>query len=93
MSWTDWFTGNKSKEPSSANAAADRLRVIVQTDQRLSQRLSGDKIDQMKREILAVVNHYVNGVNMEDVMIKQRTEADVHMLEMNINLPDTKVTR
>ena len=46
----------------------------------------------MKREILAVVNRYVNGVNVEDVDIKQRSDANADILEMNVNLPDDHST-
>ena len=82
------FGGSAKKQESSANIAADRLRVIVQSDHRLSRRLTIENIDKMKREILAVVNRYVNGVNVEDVDIKQRSDANADILEMNVNLPD-----
>lgn len=86
--WKKWFSGNESEEANSAKIAADRLRVIVASEHRLAHRLHPEKIEQMKREILDVVNKYVNGVNLEDVMINHRSEADIDMLEMNINLPD-----
>ena len=82
------FGGSAKKQESSANIAADRLRVIVQSDHRLSRRLTIENIDKMKREILEVVNRYVNGVNVEDVDIKQRSDANADILEMNVNLPD-----
>ena len=59
---------------------------------RLSRRLTIENIDKMKREILAVVNRYVNGVNVEDVDIKQRSDANADILEMNVNLPDDHST-
>ena len=54
--------------------------------------LTIENIDKMKREILAVVNRYVNGVNVEDVDIKQRSDANADILEMNVNLPDDHST-
>jgi len=44
----------------------------------------------MKREILEVVNKYVNGVQINDVNINHRHEDNLDVLEMNINLPDAK---
>ena len=82
------FGGSSKKQDSSASIAADRLRVIVQSDHRLSRRLTAENIDKMKREILAIVNRYVNGVSMEDVELKQRSDAHADILEMNVNLPD-----
>lgn len=90
--WKKWFSGDAPEQPASAQTAADRLRVIVASEHRLSNRLHPEKIERMKREILGIVNKYVNGVNLEDVVINHRSEAEIDMLEMNINLPEAKVT-
>lgn len=89
MSWFDIFKTNKP-EVSSAQAARDRLSVIVASDHRLSSRLHPEKIERMKREILEVVNRYVHGVSISDVNINQRSERDVDVLEMNISLPEER---
>ena len=81
--------GNQSS-PNSADIAKDRLKVIVASHDRLNTRLTADRIEQMKREILAVVNKYVNGVNIDDLNINHRHEDNLDMLEMNISLPDRK---
>jgi cell division topological specificity factor len=53
-----WSTLFKSEPttPPSARVAADRLKVIVATEQRLGNRLSPDKIERMKKEIMEVVS-------------------------------------
>lgn len=71
----------------SANIATERLKVIVASEHRLHNRLTTDRIERMKREILSVVNNYVSGVQMSDVQIQHHTEANMEVLEMNINLP------
>ena len=53
-------------------------------------RLSQDKIDQMKKEIMQVVNRYVRGVDEQHIQMAVRSEANIEMLEMNINLPEER---
>ncbi|MDO4700183.1 MAG: cell division topological specificity factor MinE [Moraxella sp.] len=82
--------GNSEEGPTSASVAKDRLKVIVASNRHLSVRLTPERLDEMKREILAVVNRFVSGVQIDDVNIKQRSEDSLEVLEMNINLPDRK---
>ncbi|GAA5011070.1 MULTISPECIES: cell division topological specificity factor MinE [Acinetobacter] len=86
--WSKLFSGDE--KPSSAQTAKDRLKVIVASEQGLGRRLSQDKIDQMKKEILQVVNRYVRGVDETNINMQVRSEANIEMLEMNINLPEDK---
>jgi cell division topological specificity factor len=86
--WSNLFKNDE--KPTGARAAKDRLKVIVATENRLGRRLSQDKIERMKIEIMEVINRYVRGVHEEDIQMTVRSEADVEMLEMNINLPEDK---
>lgn len=86
--WSSLF-GNDPK-PSSAQAAKDRLKVIVASENRLGRRLSQDKIERMKMEIMEVINRYVTGVESNDIQMAVRSEANIEMLEMNINLPEDR---
>ncbi len=86
--WSNLFKGEE--KPTSAKSAKDRLKVIVASENRLGRRLSQDKIERMKLEIMEVVNRYVRGVDEQDVQMSVRTEADIEMLEMNINLPEER---
>ena len=87
--WSSLF-GPETKSSGSANTATERLKVIVASENRLNSRLAADRIEKMKREILEVVNKYVNGVQINDVNINHRHEDNLDVLEMNINLPDAK---
>lgn len=87
--WSNWF-GSDNKNTGSANMATERLKVIVASENRLHSRLTTDRIEAMKREILEVVNKYVNGVQINDVNINHRHEDQLDVLEMNISLPDSK---
>ena len=86
--WSKLFSGED--KPTSAQTAKDRLKVIVASEQGLSRRLSQDKINQMKQEILQVVNRYVRGVDENNIQMQVRSEANIEMLEMNINLPEER---
>ncbi|WP_410472602.1 cell division topological specificity factor MinE [Faucicola mancuniensis] len=86
--WSSLFgTEQKSK---SANTAAERLKVIVASENRLQDRLTPERIEKMKREILAVVNNYVSGVQIDDVNVQHHTEANMEVLELNISLPERR---
>ncbi len=84
--WANLFKGESA--PSSRKTAADRLKVIIATENRLGRRLSQDTINRMKSEIMEVVNRYVRGVNTHDIHMTVRSEDNIEMLEMNINLPE-----
>ncbi len=89
--WASLFGGNDTSK-GSANKATERLKVIVASDNRaLNSRLTDDRIECMKREILQVVNKYVNGVEMNDVNINHRKEESIDLLEMSINLPEQRL--
>lgn len=87
--WDKLF-GTEPAKPASARVAADRLKVIVASEQRLGSRLSSEKIERMKQEIMDVVKRYVTGVDDQDIQMTVRSEANVEMLEMNINLPEDR---
>lgn len=87
--WSNWFSA-ETKSSGSANMATERLKVIVASENRLNSRLTSERIENMKREILEVVNKYVNGVQINDVNINHRHEDNLDVLEMNISLPESK---
>ncbi|ALF59412.1 cell division topological specificity factor MinE [Psychrobacter urativorans] len=88
--WSNLFGADDANAAGSANMATERLKVIVATENRLNNRLTADRIEKMKREILEVVNKYVNGVQIDDVNINHRHEDTLDVLEMNISLPEHK---
>ena len=87
--WSSLFGTDDNNNLGSANMATERLKVIVASENRLHNRLTPERIEKMKREILAVVNTYVSGVNIDDVNIQHHNEANMEVLEMNISLPDS----
>lgn len=88
--WKSLF-GYDDNKKGTANIATERLKVIVASENRLNSRLTNDRIEKMKREILEIVNKYVSGVQINDVNINHRHEDSIDVLEMNISLPDKKI--
>lgn len=84
--WANLFKAEPAT--TSRKTAADRLKVIIATENRLGRRLSQETINRMKSEIMEVVNRYVRGVNTHDIHMTIRSEDNIEMLEMNINLPE-----
>ena len=62
--WRKLFSSEE--KPSSAQTAKDRLKVIVASEQGLGRRLSQDKIDQMKKEIMQVVEASEEGSKVKN---------------------------
>lgn len=75
----------KKKAPS-ANLAKERLKIIVEHSRADAQR--PDFLDEMRREILAVVNKYVQ-VEISDINTNINNKGESEVLELNILLPDT----
>jgi cell division topological specificity factor len=90
MSFWDILFGKEKKLGNTAQTAKNRLKVIVASEHSLSRRLSQDKIDQMKREIMQVVNRYMSGVDEDHINVKVHSDDKAEMLEMTINFPEEK---
>ena len=86
--WSKLFSGDE--KTSSAQTAKDRLKVIVASEKGLSKRLTPEKIEQMKKEIMQVVNRYVRRVDEHPIHLAARSGANSDMYEMNINLPEQR---
>lgn len=82
----------RSKQPFSAQTAKERLQIIVahrraEDEKNKSSPLEPAFLQDMKREILEVVNKYVQ-ISAEDIEATIGKDGDMDVLELNINLPD-----
>lgn len=75
----------KKKAPT-ANLAKERLKIIVEHSRADAKR--PDFLNDMRREILAVVNKYVQ-IDIDDINANINNKGDSEVLELNILLPDT----
>lgn len=74
------------KKVQSASLAKERLKIIVEHSRADAKRPAF--LNQMRREILAVVNKYVQ-IDIEDINTNIANQGDAEVLELNILLPDT----
>ncbi|MGB2129829.1 MAG: cell division topological specificity factor MinE [Marinobacterium sp.] len=75
----------RSKEPTSASVAKERLQVLVAYER--TQRTQPEYLPQMQKEILEVIARYVN-ISADDVEIN--LDEDCSILELNVTLPEMR---
>lgn len=85
MSLLDFF---RSKEPSSAKLAKERLQIII-AHERAQTRGGHDFLPMLEKELLEVIRRYV-AVSDDAVKVKLDREDGVEVLELNIILPDSE---
>jgi len=78
------------KQPTSANVAKERLRIIVAQER--SARGSPDYLPLLRREILEVIHRYVN-VDPSAVQINLGREDGREVLELSVALPQPPPAR
>jgi len=65
------------KKSNSANVAKDRLMVAIATDRKTTM----PEIENMKRDIIAVVEKYMN---VENIDIKKENKGEIELLEIDV---------
>lgn len=79
------------KQESSASKAKERLQIVV-SHQRAARSNSVTEplfMEEMKREILAVVGKYFQ-ITLEDIEANLERDSEKEVLALNINLPEKK---
>jgi cell division topological specificity factor len=83
MSWLDYFRSRKP-EPSSANAAKERLQIVL-AHERIG-RTREDFLPRLQQEIVAVVARYV-AIDPGRVNVSLDRGGDMSTLAIEIDLP------
>ncbi len=83
MSIFNYFRAQK--KPSTASVAKERLQIIVAHER--SKRDQPEYIEQMQREILAVIRKYVD-IDDEQVKVNLDNNDECSILELNVTLPE-----
>ncbi|PIE46094.1 MAG: cell division topological specificity factor MinE [Gammaproteobacteria bacterium] len=76
----------RKKKVKSANLAKERLKIIVEHSR--SSANHPEFLNEMRREILEVVNKYVK-IDIADINTNIATHGESEVLELNILLPDS----
>lgn len=75
-----------NSKPKTASAAKERLQIIIARER--SGRESGhDFLQDLHRELLAVISKYTN-VNPDDIKISLDRQGNLEVLDVNVILPD-----
>ncbi|MGR8936104.1 MAG: cell division topological specificity factor MinE [Gammaproteobacteria bacterium] len=83
MSLLNYF---RTSKPKSAAIAKERLQILVAHER--SSRNQPSYLPQLQKELLAVVQKYVN-VNQDAITISFEQDDNQEVLELNIVLPET----
>jgi len=83
MSIFDYFI--KKDKKNTASVAKERLQIIVAHER--SKRQQPDYLPKMQKEILAVIQKYVE-IDLDDVNVTLDNNNDCSVLELNITLPE-----
>ncbi|WP_413111346.1 cell division topological specificity factor MinE [Thaumasiovibrio sp. DFM-14] len=79
----------RPKKEKSANIAKERLQIIV-AERRSANNASPSYLPDLKKDILEVIQRYVN-VQPEQVSVHlDQKESDLSVLELNVTLPEDK---
>ena len=81
----DFFRSSRSD---SADAAKERLQIIIARD-RFNSSGGPDYLPDLKRELLEVIRKYVP-IDQDQVKVKMDREDNCEVLELNIVLPDNR---
>ena len=85
MGFLSFFVGEKKK---TSSVAKERLQLIL-AHERNGRSRSPDYLPQLQRELLAVISKYV-AVNLEDIKVHMERQDDLEVLQVNIELPETR---
>jgi cell division topological specificity factor len=83
MKFFDFF---RSKRPSSASIAKERLQIIVSHERRRPS--TPDFLPRLQKDILEVVRKYIK-VNENQIKLSVDRKGDSEILELNISLSDS----
>ena len=83
MSLLDYFRGSRK---ASATVAKERLQILISHER--GGRDAPDYLPRLQREILTVVSKYV-AINHDGLKVNVEREGDMHILEVNVTLPDS----
>jgi cell division topological specificity factor len=86
MKFFDLF---RSKRPSSASIAKERLQIIVSHERRRPS--TPDFLPRLQKDILEVVRKYIQ-ISENQIKLSVDRKGDFEVLELNISLSDTGET-
>lgn len=81
--------GEKKK---SANVAKERLQIILAHERSGRNAAEPDYLPELQRDLIAVLSKYVK-INAEDIKVNLERQDNLEVLEVKIELPDSRWTQ
>lgn len=86
MSFLSFLLGEKKK---SASVAKERLQIILAHERSGRNAAEPDYLPDLQRDLIAVISKYVK-INPEDIKVQLDREENLEVLEVKIELPETR---
>ena len=86
MSFLSFLLGEKKK---TASVAKERLQIILAHERAGRNASEPDYLPALQRELLAVIGKYIS-INPEDIRVNLERHDNLEVLEVKIELPDTR---
>ncbi len=86
MGFLSFFLGEKKQ---TASVAKERLQLILAHERTGRNAAKPDYLPQLQRELVAVISKYVD-INPDHVIVNMERQDNLEVLEVKIELPDSK---
>jgi cell division topological specificity factor len=86
MSFLSFFIGEKKK---TANVVKERLQIILAHERSGRNAAEPDYLPDLQRELMAVISKYVK-INLADIKVNLERQDNLEVLEVKIELPDSR---
>lgn len=86
MDFLSFILGEKKK---TASVAKERLQIILAHERSGRSAAQPDYLPALQRELVAVISKYIN-INPEDIKVQLDRQDNLEVLEVKIELPDSK---
>ena len=86
MSYLSFFLGENKK---SDNVAKERLQIILAHERSGRGMAEPDYLPELQRKLLAVTSKYIK-INPQDITVNLERQDNLEVLEVKIELPDSR---
>jgi cell division topological specificity factor len=86
MSLLSFLVGEKKK---TASVAKERLQIILAHERSGRNAPEPDYLPNLQRDLIAVISRYIN-INPNDIKVNLERQDNLEVLEVKIELPDTR---
>ena len=86
MSFLSFLLGEKKQ---TASVAKERLQIILAHERSGRNAAEPDDLPDLQRELVAVISKYIK-INVQDIKVNLERQDNLEVLEVKIELPDSR---